>query len=190
MRRVQASFGIGWLNLDAWSETYVGAQWLADDELPERQWEALPRHGPLAQLTLIAAHQLVELTLFHSIGNLLKVTSGASPDLAKSLARAPFEKVLTRWPQKLSREPFDLSREPYLSALRLSRRRNDTVHHNSALATLGMARSAVFSAVEASRAIACHLLGPDGFKYERVLLKYPLKPQPWFSTVEFPREPQ
>jgi len=43
-----------------------------------------------------------------------------------------------------------------------------------------MARSALYSAAHASREIAVHFLGVDGFKYEEVLRKYPLPEAEWF----------
>jgi len=58
------------------------------------------------------------------------------------------------------------------------------VHKSSALTSLEMARSALFSAVEASKAIAEHFLGENAFKYESVLYKYPLQQEQWFSQVQ------
>lgn len=184
-RRVVASYGIPWLNLDAWSETYVGARWLVEDELPQKQWEALPRHGPLSQLALIAAHQLVEIALFSSVERLIRRSPGAYPKEERELSagKAPFTRVFTRWPQRLGKPAFDLTAEPFKSVEALRKQRNRTVHAESALVSLPMARSAVHSAVEGSRAITDHVLGARTFAYDRVLAKYPLKPQPPFSTV-------
>ena len=68
----------------------------------------------------------------------------------------------------------------------LKDRRNATIHRESALVSLDMARSALFSAVQASRAISEHLLGAGSFSnYEAVLRKYSLPVQPWFSDVMF-----
>lgn len=84
------------------------------------------------------------------------------------------------WPTDLVGSPFNSGSPAFKSALALVDRRNATVHKQSALAVPSMARSALFSAVHASREIAIHLLGADGFKHEKVLQKYPLADAEWF----------
>lgn len=184
-QRVVASYRIDCLSLDAWSETYIAARWLVEDELPRKQWEALPRHGPLSQLALIAAHQLVEIALFSSVERLIRLSLGAYPkeEWELSAGKVPFSRVFTRWPQQLGKPAFDLAAEPFKSVESLRKQRNRTVHAESALVSLPMARAAVHSAVEGSRAITDHLLGAHTFAYDRVLASYPLNPQPPFSAV-------
>jgi len=186
MQQVTASVSVGWLNLDAWSETYVGGRWLSEVELPKHQWETQSHHNPLANLLLIASHNLVEIALFGSIQKILQASPGKFPKHEKLFAKARFVDVLIEWPKELGHAAFDLSVEPYSSVDRLRERRNQAIHFGSALTTLEMARSALFSAVEGSKAITGHLLGPGAFKYDAVLKKYPLGPQPMFSGVLFP----
>ena len=186
MVHLSVSTSIGWLSLDAWSEAYVGARWLAQDELPAKQWETQPQHGSLSQLVLIASHRLVEIMLFRCIGEILEASPGKFPVLERRLSRVSFEEAFGEWPAKLGFPSFDTTAQPFSSIKRLQDRRNSTIHKESALATLEMARSALFSAVEGSKAIATHLGGAkSGFKYERVLEKYPLPTQPWLTDVKF-----
>jgi hypothetical protein len=186
MVHLSVSVSVGWLSLDAWSEAYVGAQWLAQDELPEKQWETQPRHGPLSQLVLIASHRLVEIMLFRCIREILEASPGKFPAIERKFFRASFEEAFSVWPAKLGFLPFDTTAQPFASIKRLQDRRNSTIHKESALVTLEMARSALFSAVEGSKAIATHLCGAkSGFRYDRVLEKYPLPNQPWFTDVKF-----
>ena len=187
MPQLSTSDSVGWFNHDSWSETYLGARWLVENELPEMHWQTLPHHGPLSQMVLIASHHLVEITLFACIRTVLQSAPGRHPKHEKKLVNVRFKDAFTKWPAELLSTGFDLSVEPYKSAAALQKRRNDTIHKESALTTLLMARSALVSAVGASRAISLHMLGKEGFKYEAVLRKYPLDPQPWFSDVPFPQ---
>lgn len=175
---------IGWLNLDAWSETYVGAHWLVTCELNIKQYESLPRHGPLSQMVLLSAHHLVEVMFFQCVRSLIKKNlPGTYPEIEKGYDRANFLRAFGKWPEIMVGRSFDVSREPFKSVVLLSSRRNATIHKESALTSLAMAKSALFTAAQASKLIAEHLLGNDSFKYETVLQKYPLPPEPWFSEV-------
>lgn len=190
---VSHSVSIGWLNLDHWSTTYVGAHWLATDELPEKQYQTLPRHGPLSQLVLLSSHHLVEVMFFKCVDSILNASPGNFADIEKEFRNendngnyVKFGSAIKKWPQKLVGQSFDESQEPFKSMMLLKDRRNATIHKESALVSLDMARSALFSAVQASRAISEHLLDVGSFSnYEAVLRKYPLPVQPWFSDVKF-----
>lgn len=183
---VSSGFSIGWLNLDDWSTTYVGAHWLSTDELPAKQYQTSPRHGPLSQLLLISAHHLVEVMFFRCVSSILNASPGVFAGVEKKYEKKVFTDAVKEWPVALVGHPFDISQEPFNSMMRLKDRRNATIHKESALASLDMARSALFSAVQASRAISEHLLGVGSFdKYEAVLQKYPLPSEPWFSDVKF-----
>ena len=191
LQHVSHSVSIGWLNLDNWSETYVGAHWLVTDELPAKQYLSLPRHGPLSQLVLLSAHHLVEVMFFKCVNTLVDASPGDFTDIEKQLQKnggkdIMFGRVIYKWPELLKKLPFDTSNEPFKSMKRLHERRNATIHKESALASFDMARSALFSAVQVSRAISEHLLGAGSFnRYEAVLRKYPLPIEPWFSDVKF-----
>jgi len=182
---ISKSVSMGWLNLDAWSETYVGAHWLVTDELPAKQYQSLPRHGPLSQMVLLSAHHLVEVMFFQCVRVLIRNSPSAFANIDATYDKKPFKKAFTQWPVALVGSPFDTSQQPLKSVLSLADRRNATIHKESALSSLEMARSALYSAVHASKAIAEHLLGSGGFKYTEVLLSYPLTEQQWFSEVTF-----
>ncbi|MBA4503296.1 hypothetical protein H1S06_13125 [Marinobacterium sp. 3-1745] len=175
----------GWINLDAWSETYIGAYWLVRNELPAYQYQADVHHGPLSQMVLLASHQLVEIIFFQCVRSIFENNPGNFLKIEKSYSRASFGRALEEWPEILTGVPLDLTKEPLNSVCRLKNRRNATVHKNSALTSLEMARSALFSAVEASKLIAEHFMGDNGFKYESVLKKYPLQKEQWFGQVQF-----
>lgn len=185
MSHLSSSASVGWLNLDWWSTPYVGAQWLATKELPDQQWQAEPHHGALSQLLLISSHHLVELMLFRCIREVLEAKPGMFPKHEKQLPRAHFDDAFTRWPEELGCGSFDMQVQPYSSVKRLQERRNATIHKDSALTSLTMAKSALYSAVEGAKGIAIHFRGASGFPYERVLQKYTLPEQRWFTDVKF-----
>ncbi|MBH3433401.1 MULTISPECIES: hypothetical protein [Pseudomonas] len=181
--QIKKSISSKWLSLDAWSETYVGARWLLVNELPDFQYKAEVHHGALAQMVLLAAHSLVEIMFFSCVDEVLSKAQEKKSMLDPKYRGASFTAAFKSWPIVLVGSPFDLTVEPYKSALLLARRRNATVHKESALATVEMARSAVYSAVEASKMVEGHLLGRSEFKYCKVISKYPLKTERWFSDV-------
>lgn len=185
MPQISTTASIGWLNLDWWSDPYVGAHWLATKELPDQQWQAQTHHGALSQLLLISSHHLVEMMLFRCIKEILKSKPGIFPRHEKQFSRARFDDLFSRWPKELGFENFDMTTQPYSSIKRLQDRRNSTIHKDSTLTSLNMAKSALYSAVEGSRAIALHFRGADGFPYDNVLAKYPLPVQPWFTDINF-----
>ena len=179
------SVSVSFSSLDWWSNPYVGAHWLATHELPEKQWQSEVHHGPLSQLLLLASHQLVELMLFRCISEVITANPGKFERQEKNLRRARFEEAFKTLPSELGFPPFDLDVQPFSSIKRLQERRNATIHKESALVTIEMGRSALYTAVEASRSIAVHFRGPDGFPYEGILKKYPLSAQPWLTEVAF-----
>lgn len=185
MTHISNSVRTGWLNLDWWSDPYVGAHWLATKELPDQQWQARAYHGSLSKLLLIASHHLVELMLFHCIREILEAAPGKFPKHEKKFPRAHFDDAFTRWPEELGYGALDLEAQPFLSIKRLHVRRNATIHKDSALASIKMAKSSLYSAVEGSRKIALHFRGEGGFPYDKVLRKYPLPIQPWFTDIDF-----
>jgi hypothetical protein len=163
----------------------VGAHWLSTKELPDQQWQAKPYHGALAQLLLISSHHLVEMMLFHCIKEIFNKNHGIFLKHEKQLSQARFNDAFIKWPKELGFNSFDINVQPYASIKRLQERRNSTIHKDSALTSLKMAKSALWSAVEGSREIAVHFRGAGGFPYENVLKKYPLPVQPWLTDIEF-----
>jgi hypothetical protein len=176
--------------LDAWSEMYVGAQWLVTQELPNCQFKALPRHGALSQMVLFSSHHLVEVIFFQSVKTLIVNYPGFFSGIEKQFDKTPFRIAFQNWPAVLVGSAFNTNSSAIISALKLADRRNATIHKESALATPDMARSALYSSVHASREIAEHLLGKKGFKYEKIIQKYPLPAADWFHETKLVNYPQ
>jgi hypothetical protein len=148
---------IGWNNLDIWSEPYVGAQWIAKNQLPQKHYESDVHHGPLSQMVLIISHHLNEVMFFICVREVLSQQSGRFQQIENSITQARFMDAFRCWPATLVGQPFDLSAEPYASVVRLANRRNATIHKESALTSLEMARSALYTSCISSEAIAIHL---------------------------------
>lgn len=183
---IRKSASSGWLNLDIWSEPYIGAYWIVKNELPKNQYECSTHHGPLSQMVLITSHHLNEVIFFQCVHEIINKSPNKYPSIMENIERAKFRKSLEKWPSILVGKPFNLEEEPYSSVIRLAERRNETIHKESALTSLEMARSALYSACVSSEAIAKHLLGEQGFKYSKILQKYKLEPVEMFSKVVFP----
>lgn len=177
---------IGWLNLDAWSETYIGAHWIVSSKLPDKQYQAEPIDGPLSQMVLISSNQLVEIMLFNCIRRNLEQNNKWNDVSEEFIRKLNFNEAFNKWPKRLTGKAFPKKEQPFLAARELALRRNATVHSESALTTLQMARSALHAGVLASRAIQEHFENQP-FLYEAVLKKYPLVEQEWFSSSMYPK---
>ncbi|WP_354446089.1 hypothetical protein [Ottowia thiooxydans] len=137
-------------------------------------------------MLILSSHHLVELMLFKCLRHLLDASPGKFPKYEKDFSKkAIFSDAFTKWPLEITGQGFHLQTEPFKSASALHLRRNATIHKESALASLAMARSALFSATQASRSICEQLLGPSTFEYEEVLAKYPVRSTQWFSKIKF-----
>ena len=185
MKHIDSTEKVGWLSLDAWSETYLGAHWIIKNKLPEKPNQAEAVDGALSQMVLIASHQLVEIMLFGCIRSNLKQSGQLNEVLDEVLKRLSFNEAFNKWPKLLMGEPFPKKTQPFKAARVLAARRNATVHSESALTTLEMARSALYTGVMASRAVQTHFeSGP--FYYEAALAKYPVEERVWFSEDMYP----
>lgn len=189
MRHISNESKIGcWLSLDAWSETYIGARWIAEKKLAINHYETTEVDGALSQMVLIAAHQLVEIMLFSCIQRNLEKTGRWNDVVEVRMRRMGFNEAFDKWPKRLLGNPFPKNAQAFSSARKLAARRNATVHKESAISTPTMARSALYTGVEASKAIQG--VFEDGeFKYKNVLKKYPLQQEEWFCESMFPPEP-
>jgi hypothetical protein len=139
-------------------------------------------------MVLIAAHQLIEIMFFQCVRVIIDGNPKRFPNIESKYQNTSFKKALEEWPEIITGTKFNLTQEPLKSADHLRVRRNATVHKSSALTSIEMARSALFSAVEASKAISEHFRGEAAFKYNSVLHKYPLKQEQWFSQVRLINE--
>lgn len=178
---VQASFTMSWLTHDSWSEAYVGTRRLVYDILPSSIAAQTAEDGALCQLAIVGANHLMEVGL----AKLLRSFAGMHPAFTnRKYEEASYWLSLSHWVAVVTGMPLPLNEEPFLSTERLRTRRNATTHKSSALATVSMARSALFSAVEGTRAIHTHFGVP--FPYEPFFEKYPMPHEQPFSSVPFP----
>lgn len=160
----------------------MGVRRLIHEILPKTIAEQRVEDSALCQLALVGANHLVEVAL----GQLLR--SFAEQELerfsAESLEKATYFEMLTQWLPKMAGKSLDLKAQPFLSSEALRKRRNETVHKSSALATAPMARSALFSAVAACRSIYEH--SGQEFPYAEALEEHPIPQEEWFSNVQMP----
>jgi hypothetical protein len=192
MALVTASHTSSWLNLDSWSETYVGARWLVENVLPEKQHQSSPEHGPISQMALLASHHMIEVMLFSCLKKQIEELSLPDSEIEtkiRKLDKMRFHEAFTEWEKLVpSMGCFVYDSEPYISIDRLRLRRNETIHKKSALSSLKMARSAVYTAVTASKEIYQHFNKNAAFTYEPVLKKYPLGIFPLFGEIIYPED--
>jgi hypothetical protein len=178
---VHASFTVSWFSHDSWSETYLGTRRLIYEVLPELTASQKAEDSALCQLALIGSNHLMEV----SLGKILKSFIDKEPNFTqRHFEDTSYWQALSRWVTTLSGKPIELESEPFISTERLRHRRNATIHKSSALATVAMARSAFFSAIEGSKALHSHFGTP--FPYESLLKQYSHSKEEPFSTVAFP----
>jgi hypothetical protein len=189
---ISKTFSFTSLNLDSWSETYIGARWLIDNVLPEKQYESTPEHGPISQMVLLASHHMIEIILFSSISEALKNKSESNIEIDKNLKKLEkqsFNSAYEYWsPKLLNGKNISKNIEPFISADKLRKRRNATIHKESALTSLEMARSALFTALKASEAIYFHFNETEKYKYDAVVKKYPFQNHSFFSEIVYPED--
>lgn len=181
LQPIYASFTFGWLTHDSWSEAYVGTRRLAYEILPSSIAEQTAEDGALCQLAVIGANHLMEVGL----AKLLRSFAGIHPEFTnRKYEEASYWLSISHWVAEVTGVPLLLNEEPFLSTERLRIRRNATAHKSSALATAPMARSALFSAVEGTKALYAHF--GVKFPYDPFIAKYPIPHEAPFSSVPFP----
>jgi len=159
----------------------VGTRRLVYDILPLSITEQTAEDGALCQLAIVGANHLMEVGL----AKLLRSFAGKHPAFTnRKYEEASYWLSLSHWVEEVTGLPLFLNEEPFLSTERLRMRRNATTHKSSALATVLMARSALFSAVEGTKALHAHFGVP--FPYEPFIEKYPMPCEQPFSSVPFP----
>lgn len=181
---VSASFTASWLIHDSWTESYIGVRRLVYELLPHPGSGQAAEDGALCQLALIGANHLVEVALLKILKPFVSTTDDAIQLSPSKLDRASYFDMLNEWIPKVTAKQIDTTVEPFVSTERLRHRRHATVHKTSALATVQMARSALHSAVGATKALYMHAGTP--FPYDAHLAKYPQVTEPPFSTIPFP----
>lgn len=158
----------------------MGGQWLSENELSVPQWQVLPHHNPLAQLLVASSLSLLEIMLFTCLKKQLE-KSGEVMSISK-LMKYSFKEAFDNLPQKLGCTPFDTSIQPIKSVEPIRLLRNEALHKESKPVTLKKAKSAFYSATQASIAIHQHFNSGLDFPHAWVVEKYPLTPQAWMPS--------
>jgi hypothetical protein len=181
LKPVSASFTIKWSVHDSWSELYVGIRRLVYAILPPDVASQTAEDSALCQLALVGASSLMEVALFKLLQPF--AATGKAGLTQKKLENAGYADMLGIL-EEVTGTPLDRTVQPLRSTEALRKRRNQTIHKSSALATVPMARAALFSAVEGCR----HTYSHAGltFPYESFLVEYPIPHEPWFSDVPLP----
>lgn len=123
----------------------------------------------------------MEITLGKLLSSVAPVTGKHSHAQLKD---TQYYAMLTEWVAALTEAPIELSSEPFKSTEVLRKRRNATIHKSSAVASVGMAQSAIYTAVQGCIALYQHF--GAAFPYHDVLREYPLKDAPLFSEIDLP----
>ncbi len=181
MKTINASSSISWGASDAWLESYAGTHRLIYKILPQAPWEQSYEDAGLSQLALIGANHLMEIALGQLLAPLLRSTGEYSKS---KFEEAGYRRLLSNWVPELTGVTIPIDSEPFKSTELLRDRRNATIHKSSAIASVDIAQSALYSAVHGCIALYDHL-GED-FPYQEALREYPLRDAPWFSEIDLP----
>lgn len=184
LKPLDKAFTISHLNHDAWTESYIGTRKLIYEVLPAKSNNLTEENTALCQLAVVGANHMMEVALF---GLIRPYIGSQLPDFTitqKEFEKAAYHHALTNWISPITGSPLNLNAEPFLSTELLRKRRNDTIHKSSAIATVEMAKAALYSAVEGTKALYEHF--GKTFKYKPFLEKYPVHLEPMFSVIQLP----
>ncbi|MDY0362550.1 MAG: hypothetical protein RBR08_13945 [Desulforegulaceae bacterium] len=181
---VTSQISINWLSNDAWSEAFIGTRRIVYEILPSSNSEQKAEDGALCQLAIIGSNHLMEYALFDLLKPYVNSTNDKFSISKKKLENASYFFALKNLLPKIAEQPVNLNYEPLKSTETLRMRRNETIHKTSAIATVEMSRSALFSAVEGTKYL--YQICGQGFKYSSFLNKYPLSKEKYFSTITYP----
>lgn len=184
LKPLDKAFNISYLNHDAWTESYIGTRKLVYEVLPAKNNDLTEETSALCQLAVIGANHMMEVALFGLIRPHIGSQLPNCSITQKQFDDAGYHKALTNWIGPITGSPLNLNAEPFLSTELLRKRRNDTIHKSSAIATVEMARAALFSAVEGTKALYEHF--GKTLKYTPFLEKYPVHQESMFSAVQLP----
>lgn len=201
MERVTTSLTIRYsIHADAWTETLAGLQYLTD------QIETLEKSGDsvnkiyLTRVTIISSSYLAEQVFAQASKKYIdqKLTcrsvSTLTKDLLKdwkrrnSIRKIGISRAIKEWPKVLTGNPLKLGDEPLQSLKKMVDKRNDIIHKLSDLThyeqASDVARSALYTAVEASKTIESHFFPGKNFSYSEWLNKYPIPSGPYFGRFK------
>lgn len=175
LKPMMQSFEMSWTNHDAWSETYIGVWRLVNEILPDSFQEQRAQDSSLCRLALVGSHQLMELAL-----KALLRESGVSE---VKLRRSSFYVAIGDLAEKASGLALPLTEEPFRSTEKLRKKRNKTIHGQKTSVSVEMARSALRSGTEGTRALYKHF--DCKFPYQHILDKHPMPNSEPFSENSF-----
>lgn len=185
MRTVISSTTIKWSSGGRWIEAFVGVHYLVYSVLPEHTHETSYEHGALCQLGLIGSQVLIEITLGELLEPYVTNQNAESNFSLKKFQDTNFSKLRDKWISALTNysnlNPNDTPFEPFISAEKLLKLRNGSAHKSSDVVTVEMARSALFTAVETSKALYSHF--DRSFPYQEILEEYPLQKTPFLAET-------
>ncbi len=172
------------LNLDTWSELYVGVRHICYELLPEHQYSCAPKEVALSAIAIVVSNQLMEIAIYNILSELSRQSE--LNICFTELEDMSYYKMICKILPMVAKQPRILTEEPFLSTERLRRRRNCTAHKVVLPVTLEMARSALFSSVQGVKEL--YQICDRPFPYDEVLKKYPYKTEEWFSSIDYPEE--
>lgn len=175
MPTISSSISVSWLNHSAWSEKYVGLRRMAFGILPENTREMTSEDIALCQSVVVGSSQLIEMAFFEIIERYV------GTKVSKKDYDLQYFKALISLPSKIVGRNIDLTQEPFLSSEKLRKRRNSTVHKESLLADVKIARSALYTAVNTVFMLYEHF--GLKFPYSKFLNSYPIDEKVLFSNV-------
>jgi hypothetical protein len=181
MQAHSSTIGFGWVSHDAWSEMYLAClRQCAQLERPSS-----PRHpvdSAVAQLVVVGAHHLVEFALFGLLRKFVFSISTKGMALTEErFDELPYAEALHVWAPEAIGGALPIASEPLASAEALRKHRNAVVHKSSALTRTTWARPALYTAVEATRAL--YVAFDTRFPYRTVLGQNPVACSMHFSQA-------
>jgi hypothetical protein len=183
---------------DWWTETLEGLVYLID------QIQALERNGDtlkklyLTRLTIISSTYLAEQVFAISVQKFITGALAVSANtlvnnlLANwkerySIKRVGISRAMEEWPKELTGKPLDFGKEPLLSLKILIKKRNDIIHRLYDTTrydkAIEIARSAFYTAIEASKTIEAHFFPDKDFSYQGWLDKFQMSSRVFFCKL-------
>jgi hypothetical protein len=187
------------IHADGWTETLAGVLHIIS------QIETLEKTGDtvnkiyLTRLVIISSSYLAEQVFAKAIRKYVDEALHCSSedlftnllkdwDSRNSIKKIGITRALEEWPKVLTGKPLDFGVEPLQSLKTLMEKRNDIIHTLSDLtsyeeaSTIG--RSALHTALEASKTIDAHFFPGREFSYKGWLDAYSIPTGNYFSKVK------
>jgi hypothetical protein len=183
---------------DGWTETLEGLMYLIDQiEALERNDDALKKLY-LTRLTIISSTYLAEQVFAISVQKFITGALAVSANtlvnnlLANwkerySIKSVGISRAMEEWPKELTGKPLDFGKEPLQSLKILMKKRNDIIHRlydtTQYDKAIEIARSAFYTAIEASKTIEAHFFPGKDFSYQGWLDKFQMSSRVFFCKL-------